>query len=60
MVSPTEHTLVGAGKARSGLHAAVALDPVEGVFVAAATPTQHGFGPPAKFDPGMTPHHTVP
>lgn len=41
-VPPAEDTLVGTGEARGGLHAAVGLNAIEGVLVAAASPPQHG------------------
>lgn len=51
MVAPAEDTLVGTGKGGSGLHAAVRLNAVEAVLVAAAPPPQHGLGPPAQLHP---------
>ena len=54
VVAPTEDALVGAGERRSRLHAAVAFDAVESVFVAAAAPSQHRLGPTAQFHAGMT------
>lgn len=38
---PAEDTLVGTGQAGGGLHAAVALNAIEGVLVAAPTAPQH-------------------
>lgn len=38
---PAEHTLVGAGQAGRGLHTAVRLDPIESVFIAASSSSQH-------------------
>ena len=39
---PTEDTLVGAGQTGCSLHAAVALDAIEGVFVTSTSTSQHG------------------
>ena len=41
-IPPAEDALVSTGEAGGGLHAAVGLDPVESVFVAASPPSQHG------------------
>ena len=59
VVPPAEHTLVGARQAGSGLHAAVALNPVEGVLVAASPAPQHGLGPAAQFNARVGPHNAV-
>ena len=48
VVAPAEDALVGAGERGRGLHAAVALDAVEGVLVAAAPPAQHALRPAAQ------------
>ena len=48
VVAPAEDTLVGAGKRGRGLHAAVALNAIEGVLVAAAPPAQHALRPTAQ------------
>ncbi len=48
VVAPAEDAFVGAGQRRRGLHAAVALNAVEGVLVAAAAPAQHALRPAAQ------------
>lgn len=57
VVAPAEDTLVGAGQRGRCLHAAVALDAIEGVLVAAAAPAQHALRPPAELHPTMRPCH---
>ena len=54
VVAPTEDALVGTGQGRSRLHASVAFDAVESVFVAATAPSQHRLCPTAQFHAGMT------
>ena len=56
---PAEHTLVGTGQAGSALHAAVALDAVEGVFVAAASSAEHGLGPATHLHTRVGAHHSI-
>ena len=60
VVPPAEHTFVGTRQAGSGLHAAVALNPVEGVLVAPSAAPQHGLGPATQFNTRVGPHNAVP
>ena len=53
VVAPAEDTLVGTGQGGCGLHAAMGLDAVEAVLVAAAPPPQHRLGPPAQLHSAM-------
>ena len=55
VVAPAEDAFVGAGERGRCLHAAVALDAVEGVLVAAAAPAQHALRPPAQLHPAVRP-----
>lgn len=55
MVAPAEDAFVGACERGRCLHAAVALNAVEGVLVAAAAPAQHALGPPAQLHPAVGP-----
>lgn len=40
-IPPAEDTLVSAGETGGGFHAAVRLNAIEGVFVAASSSSQH-------------------
>jgi hypothetical protein len=50
---PAEDALVGAGQAGRRFHAAVRLDAVETVLVAASAASQLSFRPAADLDSGM-------
>jgi len=41
LLPPAENTFVGTGQARRGLHTSMWFNPVEGVFIAASSPSQH-------------------
>ena len=53
VVAPAEDAFVGACQRWRGLHAAVALNAVEGMLVAAAAPTQHALCPAAQLHATM-------
>lgn len=50
-VPPAEDTLVGTCETGCGLHAPMALNAIEGVFVTASPPTEHGLGPATQLHP---------
>lgn len=56
---PAEDTLVGTGKARSALHAAVAFYAIERVLIASSTATQHALSPPTHFHTRVRTHNVV-
>lgn len=55
MVAPAEDAFVCAGQRGGGFHAAVALNAIEGVLVAAAPPTQHALCPAAQLHATVRP-----
>ena len=55
MVAPAKDTLVGTSQRRGGLHAAVGLDAIEAMLVAAASTPQHGLGPTAQLHSAVGP-----
>lgn len=59
VVTPAEDTLIGTSQGGGSFHAAVRLNAIEAVLIAASPAPQHSLGPPAQLDPTVRPcRHT--
>jgi hypothetical protein len=59
VVAPAEDTFIGACERGRSLHALVAGNAIEGVFVTPSPSPQHGFCPTAEFDAAVRAHELV-